>query len=67
MACLYADNKLDPGKTWMQEGILGTVFEGRIELRDGVVVPSITGSAFVTAESRLIFSPQDPFLQGIRL
>lgn len=67
MACLYDDNKLTPGKTWMQEGILGTVFEGRIELRDGVVVPSITGSAFVTAESRLIFSPQDPFLQGIRL
>ena len=66
MACLYADNKLVPGKTWLQEGILGTVFEGRIEIRNGAVIPFITGSAFVTSESRLIFSPHDPFLNGIR-
>lgn len=67
MACLYADNKLAPGQTWVQEGILGTIFEGRIQLRDGVVIPSITGSAYVTSESRLIFSPQDPFPHGIGL
>lgn len=65
LACLYDDNKLVPGKTWLQEGILGTVFEGQIEIRNGAVIPSITGSAFVTSESRLIFSPQDPFLYGI--
>lgn len=67
MACLYADNKLTPGQTWVQEGILGTTFEGQIQLRDGVIIPSITGSAYVTSESRLIFSPQDPFLHGIHL
>lgn len=67
MACLYADGKLTPGATWRQEGILGTVFEGCIEIRDGAVIPSITGSAFVTAESKLIFSSHDPFTHGIRL
>jgi 4-hydroxyproline epimerase len=66
LACLHADNKLMPGKTWRQEGILGTVFEGQIEVRNGAVIPTITGSAFVTSESRLIFAPQDPFLYGIR-
>ena len=30
MACLHADGKLQPGQTWRQEGILGTVFEGSI-------------------------------------
>jgi 4-hydroxyproline epimerase len=65
LACLHADNKLVPGETWRQEGILGTVFEGQIEIRNGAVIPTITGSAFVTSESRLIFSPEDPFLHGI--
>jgi 4-hydroxyproline epimerase len=67
MACLFADGKLSPGKIWRQEGILGTVFEGSVEVRDGLVWPSITGSAFVTAESSLIFDERDPFRIGITL
>lgn len=67
MACLYADGNLKPGEIWRQEGILGTIFEGSIEVRDGAVYPSITGSAWVTAESTLIFSPDDPFASGIRI
>lgn len=65
MACLYADGKLGPGQTWRQEGILGTVFEGSVEVQDGRVLPSITGSAYVTAESMLIFDADDPFRAGI--
>jgi 4-hydroxyproline epimerase len=65
MACLYADGKLAPGDLWRQEGILDTVFEGSIEVRDGQVLPSITGSAFVTAESSLILDANDPFRMGI--
>jgi 4-hydroxyproline epimerase len=65
MACLYADGKLAPGKIWRQEGILGTVFEGTIEVRNGRVEPSITGSAYVTAESSLILDERDPFRMGI--
>jgi 4-hydroxyproline epimerase len=65
MACLVAAGKLAPGDTWRQEGILGTVFEGRVRIQNGAIIPSITGSAFVTAESTLIFDPEDPFLDGI--
>ena len=66
IACLAADTKLAPGQVWRQESILGTVFEGSFQLRDGSLIPSITGSAFITAESRLILDPGDPFSAGIR-
>lgn len=74
MACLAADGLLEPGEPWHQEGILGTVFEGSFEFeRDGPtskgvgcrIIPSITGSAHVTAESTLIFDSADPFRLGI--
>lgn len=65
MACLYADGKLKPGQIWRQRGILGTVFEGSIEVIDSSVIPSITGSAYITAESTLILSDDDPFRAGI--
>jgi 4-hydroxyproline epimerase len=65
MACLVAAGKLAPGDTWRQEGILGTVFEGQVRIQDGAIIPSITGSAFVTAESTLIFDLEDPFRDGI--
>jgi 4-hydroxyproline epimerase len=65
MACLVAEGKLGEGGTWRQEGILGTVFEGRVRIEGGRVLPSITGSAYVTAESTLLFDPADPFRLGI--
>jgi 4-hydroxyproline epimerase len=70
MACLAADGHLRPGQTWRQEGILGTVFEGSYEPdaeadRVDAIVPTVTGTAFVTAESTLIFDPDDPFRLGV--
>jgi len=66
MACLYADGKLAPGDIWIQEGILGTFFEGRITaIPNGRVNPEITGRAWVTAESSLLFQNNDPFASGI--
>jgi len=68
LACLAADGKLQPGEVWRQEGILGTVFEGSYRLANGSarqVIPSITGSAYITAESKLIAQPDDPFRMGI--
>jgi 4-hydroxyproline epimerase len=65
MACLYADGKLTPGQTWRQEGILGTVFEGSIHVSNNVVTPTIKGSAYITAESTLLFDERDPFREGI--
>lgn len=66
LACLAADGKLAPGQVWRQAGILGTVFEGSYQLREGKLIPSITGTAFITGESRLILSIGDPFQAGIR-
>lgn len=66
LACLAEDRKLSPGQTWRQEGILGTSFEGAYELQNGNVIPSITGSAYVTAEAKMILNPDDPFCAGIR-
>jgi len=67
LACLAADGKLAPGQVWRQAGILDTIFEGSYQLRNGELIPSITGTAFITGESRLIFSSGDPFLAGIRV
>ncbi|MGC2403055.1 MAG: proline racemase family protein [Acidobacteriaceae bacterium] len=65
LACLHAEGKLAPGQLWRQESVIGSIFEGCLVERDGVLVPSITGSAFITAESTLILDPADPFCWGI--
>ncbi len=66
MACLYVDGKLGQGKIWRQAGILGTIFEGSIRVEDERIIPNITGSAYVTAESTFLLDPKDPFCMGIR-
>lgn len=66
LACLYADGKLAEGQVWRQESIVGSVFEGRIEIRDGQVMPFITGSAHINSEAHLILDEADPFCWGIR-
>ncbi len=72
MACLAADGKLEAGQPWRQEGILGTVFEGRYHFYNSPsppeaprIIPTVTGSAYVTAECILIFDPADPFRMGV--
>ena len=68
LACLVADGKLRPGEVWRQEGILGSVFEGRYEWgENGRVIPTITGTAFVTAEATLLLDDADPLRDGIRV
>jgi 4-hydroxyproline epimerase len=66
LACLWADGKLKPGQVWRQESIVGSVFEGSIEVTGGMVFPTIRGRAYVTAEATLIRDPRDPFEKGIR-
>jgi 4-hydroxyproline epimerase len=65
MACLYADGKLAAGELWRQEGILGTHFTGSVQPDGEQVIPTITGRAWITAETKLLFDPSDPFAQGI--
>jgi len=66
LACLYADGKIREGDVWKQESIVGSVFEGRIQVREGRVYPSIRGSAFVNGEADLLLDPRDPLCFGIR-
>ena len=65
LACLAADGKLAPDKTWRQESIIGSVFEGSYTDTENGIIPTITGTAFITAESTLILDPSDPFQFGI--
>ncbi|MCE9673043.1 proline racemase family protein [Myxococcus stipitatus] len=65
LACLAADGELAEGATWVQESIIGSRFEGRY-VRDGErILPTITGTASVNAESTLLVDPADPFAWGI--
>ncbi|MCU0702978.1 MAG: proline racemase family protein [Fimbriiglobus sp.] len=66
LACLAASGKLQPGEVWRQEGILGGVFEGTYEPDGDRIIPTITGTAFVTAEATLIVDPNDPLKDGVR-
>jgi len=69
LACLAADRKLAEGDLWIQESLIGSTFAGRYRWHDrakGEIVPTITGTAYVTGESVLRLDPGDPFCWGIR-
>jgi 4-hydroxyproline epimerase len=65
LACLFAEGKLREGETWLQESIVGSVFAGSIAQRGETLIPTIRGSAFVTAEATLLLHPDDSFCWGI--
>lgn len=65
LACLAADGKLGAGETWIQESILGSKFIGRYRLVDDQILPTITGRAYINAESTLLLHEEDPFCWGI--
>ncbi len=64
LACLAARGELAPGEKWIQESILGSVFEGSYRPVEGGIIPTIRGRAFVTGETSVIIDPQDPFRHG---
>ncbi len=69
MATLHARGKLEIGQPFRHEGILGTTFTGCLveETRVGpysAVVPTITGSAWITSLSQYVLDAEDPFPEG---
>ena len=69
MAVLHARGELAIDEDYRHEGILGTVFTGRLveEARVGdraAVVPSITGTAWITGFANYAVDPTDPFPEG---
>ena len=68
VACLYADGKLMPGDILRQESITGSIFQASLDIDPSdatKVIPTIKGSAYVTAEATLYLHPDDPFRDGI--
>jgi proline racemase len=69
MAVLHAKGQLSIGEEFRHEGILGTVFNGRLleETRIGdvsAVLPEITGTAWITGFASYVVDPTDPFPEG---
>ena len=67
LACLAADAKLNEGDVWVQESIIGSTFQGSYRRRGDAVIPTITGRAYVNADSTQLLSDTDPFCWGIRV
>jgi proline racemase len=69
MATMYAKGHLPLEQDFVHEGILGTTFTGRLieEVRVGpyrAVVPTISGSAWITGYAQYVVDPEDPFPNG---
>lgn len=66
LACLAADGKWEEGVTWIQESVVGSTFEASYRRGEGrMIIPSITGTAYVVSEATLIRQLGDPFALGI--
>ena len=69
MASLHAKGELPLGQDFKHEGILGTIFTGRLlrETQVGpykAVVPQLSGQAWVTGFAQYVVDPDDPFPEG---
>lgn len=65
LACLAADGHLAHGVVWRQESVLGSVFEAQYQMQGTQLVPTITGQAYVCAETSLVLDAADPYVWGI--
>ena len=69
VAALHAKGQLALNKDFRHEGILGTVFTGRLLQETtvgsyGAVVPTLTGTAGITGFAQYMLDPEDPFPNG---
>jgi proline racemase len=69
MATLHARGRLRVGDEFRHEGILGTVFTGRVAAEATIgeragIVPDITGTAWITGFASYVVDPADPFPEG---
>jgi proline racemase len=69
---MHARGQIEVGETFVHESLIGTEFIGRIRGTASVggkpaVLPTITGSAWITAFHQYVLDPSDPFPTGFRL
>lgn len=72
MATLYARGKLKLTEDFIHEGIMGTLYKGRLIENTKVgeytaVVPEITGSAYISGFNTIVSCVNDPFKNGFPL
>ncbi len=66
VGCLYEDGLLPENRIWRQESVLGGIYEASIRRTGGLLVPTIRGKAWITAESELHFDGTDPYRRGLK-
>jgi proline racemase len=69
MATLHARGRLPLDQAFRHEGVLGTVFTGRLLEETTVgpyraVVPELSGTAWITGFAQYVVDPSDPFPEG---
>jgi len=69
MAVLHAKGRLAIGEDFVHESIIGSIFTGRLVEETTIgdqpaVVPTITGSGWITGIAQYLVDPTDPFPEG---
>jgi proline racemase len=72
MATLFERGALGLNEAFRYESILGTVFIGKLVRETTVgpyraVVPTLTGTAWITGVNQYVVDPSDPFPEGFRV
>lgn len=68
VATLVAQGQLSESGTLRHDSIVGTTFLGRaVGVRDGCVVPQVTGMAYRTGEHVFVVDSRDPLVPGFTL
>jgi len=72
MAVLHAKGLMKVGDTFIGRSIIESRFEGRIEAETDVgshraIIPSISGSAWITGQTTLMLDPDDPWPAGYKI
>jgi proline racemase len=72
MALLHHRGLMRVGSTLTSRGLLGLDFQGRIAGETEAagrraILPEITGTAYLTGFSQILFDPEDPVSAGYRL
>lgn len=72
MAAMYAKGELELGQDFRHQGILGTVFTGRLLETASIgdreaVVPTISGTSWIFGLNTILLDKSDPFPEGYTL
>ncbi len=72
LAVMHARGQIAVGETFVHESLIGTEFIGRVRGTTTLggrpaILPSITGSAWITAFHQYVLDPTDPFPTGFRV